>query len=206
MQHPGGMPDDDYDDDVDDEVEVEAPWTRQLLIVVAVLVVVAVVIGGVIGAIALGAAKVTGFDNAAPAPSRKPSLYIPSGKPTVGLDQYPQPSARPGTTASPGDGSAAGETGSPKPKKRDITLQAFPQRVSPGGRINLTGLYRGGEGVRLQVQRFEAGSWTDFPVSAPVSGGQFTTYVTTSRSGVQRFRVVDPGAARNSNPVRVTVG
>ena len=61
-------------------------------------------------------------------------------------------------------------------------------------------------GVRLQVQRFEGGGWTDFPVSARVSGGQFNTYITTSRSGATRFRVFDQAAGKPSNPVRVQIG
>ena len=56
------------------------------------------------------------------------------------------------------------------------------------------------------MQRFEGGSWTDFPVSAHVSGGQFATYVTTSHTGPQRFRVADKTADRMSNAVRVRVG
>jgi len=56
------------------------------------------------------------------------------------------------------------------------------------------------------VQRFEGGGWTDFPVSARVSGGQFNTYITTSRSGATRFRVFDPAAGKPSNPVRVQIG
>ena len=72
-------------------------------------------------------------------------------------------------------------------------------------RINLTGVYQGGEGARLQVQRFENG-WVDFPVSTSVSGGSFTTYIYTGRSGPNRFRVIDKEADKASNPVRVSVG
>ena len=188
-----------------DDRDDEAGWGRQLLVVVGVLVAVALVIGGVVSVIALGAARVTGIDSAQTKATRKPSLYIPSEKPTVGLDEYPAPSSKSPTSRAGGDASPS-DRPRRKKKKPGITLQAFPQRVSAGQRINLTGVYQGGEGARLQVERFEAGRWSDFPVGASVSGGQFTTYVTTSRSGKQRFRVVDPLSDKASNPVRVTVG
>ena len=47
----------------DDE---DAPWTRQLLVALGVLVAVALVIGGVVSVVALGAANVSGIDNARP--------------------------------------------------------------------------------------------------------------------------------------------
>jgi hypothetical protein len=192
-------------DDGGDRDDGEPGWGRQLLVVVGVLLAVALVIGGVVSVIALGAARVTGLDSARARATQKPSLFIPSGTPTTGLDDYPGPSAGSSPSSSPGDGSSSA-TARPKKKKPAITLQAFPQQVAASQRINLTGVYQGGEGARLQVERFEAGRWTDFPVGASVSGGQFTTYVTTSRSGVQRFRVVDPLSDTTSNPVRVTVG
>lgn len=180
----------------------ETPWTRQLLVGAGVLVVVALLIGGVVSVVALGAVKVTGIDDSRPTATAKPSLYMPSGDPTVGLDNLPDPEGAPGgdPSARPSDAASAGPS-----KKRPISLQAFPQRVAANARISLTGVYRGGEGTRLQVQRFEKG-WSDFPVSASVSGGQFATYVTTGRSGVNRFRVLDTGSGKASNLVRVTVG
>ncbi len=56
--------------------------------------------------------------------------------------------------------------------------------------IDLTGVYPGGEGAILQVQRFENGTWTDFPASpVSVSDQTFSTYVQTGQPGVQRFRM-----------------
>ena len=150
--------------------------------------------------------KLTGLDSAESGATAKPSLYLPSGSPTVGLDQYPAPSRSSSPSASASSSGSATPSPTPTKKQPKITLQAFPQQVSPGQRINLTGVYRGGEGARLQVERFEGGRWNDFPVGASVSGGQFTTYITTSRTGPQRFRVVDPLSNARSNAVRVTVG
>jgi hypothetical protein len=187
----------------DDE---DPPWVRQLLVSLAVLALVALLVGGVVSVVALGAAKVAGVDSAGETASARPSLYIPSGRPTVGLEQYPTPSgASTSSRTSPTPSASASPTKKRK-KEPAISLQAFPGAVAANERINLTGRYRGGAGVRLQVQRLEAGRWTPFPVTVTVNGGQFATYILTSRSGVQRFRVADPAAGETSNAVRVTVG
>ena len=184
----------------DDDEDV--PWTRQLAVGAGVLVAVALVIGGVMSVVALGAAKVTGLGGAHASATARPSLYFPSDDPTTTPETYPDPNgsdepSRPPSSESP--------SAKPTQKTRAITLQAFPQQVPPNERINLTGVYQGGEGARLQVQRFENG-WVDFPVSTSVSGGSFTTYIYTGRSGPNRFRVIDKKADRASNPVRVRVG
>ena len=192
-------------DDLEDK-----PWTRQLAVVVGVLVAVALVIGAIISVIALGAAKIAGIDSAKSSAAAKPSLYFPSGKPTVGLDTYPAPSGlgnKPKQHKSGSSGSGGSSSpDNPRPQKKGITLQVFPQQVPPGQRINITGVYSGGEGATLQVQRFEHGSWSNFPVTTTVSGGQFATYITTSHVGPQQFRVTDKASGRKSNAVRVRVG
>jgi hypothetical protein len=183
----------------------DAPWTRQLLVVAGVLVAVALVIGGVVSAIALGAVNVTGINSAGNGPSKPPSLYIPSGSPTTRPETFPDPAAPSGSadqTPSPS------QTPTPKHEKKKakaISLQVFPAKVAANQRINLTGVYRGGEGARLQVQRFDGG-WTDFPVSTSVSGGLFNTYIFSGRSGTNRFRMVDKASGRHSNAVRVRIG
>jgi len=72
--------------------------------------------------------------------------------------------------------------------------------------IDLTGVYPGGEGAILQVQRFTNGTWQDFPVTVSVSDETFATYVQTSQAGLTRFRVVDTDTERISNEVRVQIG
>jgi hypothetical protein len=183
----------------DDE---DAPWTRQLLVGLGALVAVAVVIGGVMSVVALGAARVSGLGDVHPTATARPSLYFPSSDPTTTPQSFPDPQASAKPTSSP---ETSTPSATPTRKAPAISLQAFPQQVAPNGRINLSGVYQGGEGARLQVQRFENG-WVDFPVSTSVSGGAFTTYIYTGRSGPNRFRVVDKEAARSSNPVRVVVG
>jgi hypothetical protein len=181
----------------------DAPWTRQLLVGTGVLVAVALVIGGVVSVIALGAAKVSGIDSAGSGPSSPASLYIPSDRPTTRPETYPDPAAPSGSAST---GPSPSQSPTPKKKKaRAISLQAFPGKVRANQRINLTGVYKGGEGARLQVQRFDGG-WTDFPVSTSVSGGLFHTYIFSGRSGMNRFRMVDKATGRHSNAVRVRIG
>jgi hypothetical protein len=183
--------------------EEDAPWTRQLLVGVGALVVVALLIGGIVSVFALGAAKVTGVGGSAPAATAKPSLYIPSEKPTTKVDTYPAPSG------GPGSGRPTATPSSPRPTKKKppaIELKASPPAPAAGERITLTGTYRGHDGARLQVQRFDGGAWVDFPVQATVTGGVFSTYIVTTRTGVNRLRVTDPADGRRSAAVRVTVG
>lgn len=175
-------------------------WPRQLLIGVAALVAVALVIGGVISLVALGAAKVTGIDEARPKPTQRPSLYIPSDEPTTTPEAFPKPPDS-STSATPTRRPAAAK---PRKRKPTITLRATPGRVSANERINLAGAYRGGRGHRLQVQRFE-GRWVDFPVTATVRGGTFRTYIFSGRAGTNRFRMLDQDSGRASNAVRVVI-
>lgn len=100
---------------------------------------------------------------------------------------------------------SAGESSSKAPAEA-IVLSATQQSVSPMQQIDLTGTYPTGEGAILQVQRFDGGTWTDFPVTASVSGGAFGTYVQTSQAGPNRFRVIDTDTQATSNEVTVTVG
>jgi hypothetical protein len=193
-----------------DRRDDETSWPRQLLIGVGALVAVALVVGGVVSVVALGAARVAGIAEGPVTASAKPSLYMPSGTPTVTVQPYPAASGS--ASAQPSSGAGATPTSTPsstpsrKPKKATrISLHASPSHVQPNQRINLAGAYPGGGSARLQVQRFEGG-WTDFPVTVSVSGGSFATYITTGHTGTNRLRVVDTSSGRASNVVRVTVG
>jgi hypothetical protein len=180
---------------------------RQLLMGVAALVAVALVIGGVVSVVALGAVRVSGLGSSTPKATAKPSLYIPSGTPTTGLEGGESPTGVPSASATPDDSGSTSDAPSPARKAKPISLQARPLKAAPGQRVTLSGVYARHEGATLQVQRFEpGGGWADFPVTTGVAGGQFTTYITTSRSGVNRLRVADPAAGKVSNVVRVTIG
>lgn len=180
--------------------EDDANWWRPLLIGVGALLGVAVLVGGLIGVLALGAANVAGIGGSDSArPSVAPSLYRPSRSPTP--TRTPAEPSSPTSSAPVQPEPSATKTPKPKPQ---IALSATSLSVAPSERIDLTGVYPQGEGVVLQVQRFENG-WVDFPTSATVRGGIFTTYVLTGRTGVNRFRVYDVSADRASNPVSITV-
>ena len=119
----------------------------------------------------------------------------PSG-PLVTLESDPSNGPKTG-------GAEESETAEPD---RVISLSAGQTAVGPMDQIDLTGVYPGGEGAILQVQRFEGGKWADFPVTISVSDETFATYVQTSQPGVNRFRVIDTADGATSNDVRVTIG
>ena len=174
---------------------------RPVLVGLAALLGVALLTGALISMVALGAACVVGFGGYAEesASSAEASLYVPPVSPR----------STPSPTATPNQPEASGTSEPAKPKKKKkarpaITLSVSPKTVSAMERINLTGRYPRGNGASLQVQRKEAG-WEDFPTSATVRDGGFSTYVLTGRSGKNSFRVVDKSNGRASNPVTVTI-
>jgi hypothetical protein len=175
------------------------------------LVGVGLAVGLIAGLAALVGVQVLGIGNAGASSQSTDaqSLYLPRPKPTKG------PSGP--LVTLPGDPSTKATEGSEKPKKKDkkpekqkqeeeITLSASATSVSQMEQIDLTGVYPGGEGAILQVQRFTGGKWTDFPVTVSVSDETFSTYVQTSQGGANRFRMVDTDTGKISNEVKITVG
>lgn len=193
----------------------ETPWYRALLVGLGAMLGVALVVGAVISLVALGAVNLTGLGEERSGVEEEPSLYMPSYSPSTadddpGLTLEDLNGGKPGKSASPtGAKTSASATTKAKKKRKQrprsvISLSASPLEVSAMERIYLTGTYPRGEGASLQVQRMQDG-WTDFPVSVSVSGGTFSTYVMTGRSGENRFRVLDPATGKTSNPVTVRV-
>lgn len=179
-------------------------WLRQFLLGTGLLLLVALLIGGIVGVVAIGMLNVLGVGSASGSAGQRPTLYIPDLSPTTSPKAYAVPPAAT-TSGAPAPSASSSASAKPKKPKPQISLQGFPDHVAPGQRISLTGTYPGAEGATLQVQQFQHG-WSDFPVSVTVSGGIFTTYVITSRTGPQRFRVVDQASGRHSNDVQVAVG
>ena len=104
-----------------------------------------------------------------------------------------------------GDG---GSEAAPEPEDA-ISLSAAVTEVRPGEPIDLSGVYPGGEGATLVVQRLEDGEWVDFAdgdVTASVSNETFSTYVITERTGTNTWRVRDTKTDEVSNEVRVQIG
>lgn len=178
---------------------------RALLTALLAMAGVAVVVGLAVGLVAAGVLGGVGDGSGGGGQQARATLYMPEYEPTEssGEDEWPNlPEASESDSPDPAEEPV--EEKSPKADK--ITLFAAPQSVSPGERINFNGVYIDGEGVALQIQRREGGTWSDFPVDATVRGGVFETWIQTSRTGEQRFRVADPTTDRVSNVVRITVG
>ena len=172
------------------------------------LVGVGLAVGLIAGVAALVGVQVLGLGDAGASDraTAQQSLYIPPPEPT-------KPSKGPLITLAPGPSESADADDKPskhnKPSKKpdeEISLSASQTAVSPMEQIDLTGVYPGGEGAILQVQRFTSGKWQDFPVTVSVSDETFTTYVQTSQAGQNKFRVVDSDTDLISNEVRITVG
>jgi len=180
---------------------------RPVLTGLLALVGVGLAVGLVLGGGALAVTRVLGVDgsSATTAATDAGSLYLPRPSETGG------PSGPLLTLgADPGQSASQEPTQEPTKKKKkaekQISLSAGQTQVEPMGQIDLTGVYPGGEGSVLQVQKFVSGGWQDFPVTAVVSNETFVTYVQTSAQGVNRFRVVDNDSETASNEVKVTVG
>jgi hypothetical protein len=174
------------------------------------LVGVGLAVGLIIGIVALVATRVMGLggENASAQTTSQESLYLPKPAKTTG-PSGPLITLAPGESESPTEQSSQGQPSkSPKPAKakKEISLSASQTSVEPMDQIDLTGVYPGGEGAILQVQRFTSGSWQAFPVTVSVSDETFATYVQTSQSGVNRFRVTDTDSGLTSNEVKVTIG
>jgi hypothetical protein len=147
------------------------------------------------------AGTVIGSDDTPPSPLPSTALPVPGS--TSGSSGSSS-SSDPSDGASAVDGSS-GSDGSTGQGTKGLRLSITPLSVSPGQRINFTGTYGKHDGVSLQVQRLENGTWADFPTNAQVSLGTFATYIETSHTGAQKFRVYDAGAGAASNVVTVTV-
>lgn len=172
------------------------------------LVSVALAVGLIVGIGAFMGARFVGLGgdtDVVADPNGGASLYLPSPAKTTGP-------TGPLITLAPGEPTPSdtftepteSESESAEPK-RQLSLSASATSVRPFDKIDLTGVYIGGEGAILQVQRLEGGSWEDFPVTVSVSDATFSTYVQTSNPGVNEFRVIDLDTGKNSNSVRVRI-
>lgn len=97
-------------------------------------------------------------------------------------------------------------TDSSSPKAGEISFQSADSSVAAGERIYISGVYPGGEGAILWLQRWEGGAWADFPASVGVTNGTFSSYIFTGLNGLNRFRVIDRDNGTVSNEIRVQVG
>lgn len=186
----------------DREERAERPVLTGLLALVGV----GLAVGLILGLVVLAGTQMLGLGGGSETTNTtsKQSMYLPRPEKTesvkgalITLD----PGATQATNSTPTEDPTQSESAS-----KQISLSVGQTAVAQMEQIDLTGVFPGGEGEILQVQRFTGGSWRDFPVTVSVSDETFSTYVETSQTGVNRFRVVDTDTALISNEVRVTVG
>lgn len=197
----------------------QRPTERPVVNGVVALVAVALGVGLILALVALVGTKVLGLgggDGESSADSTvRQSMYLPT---PVETDEATGPlvtlhTEDPDEPEATGDGETelpedepTTELPSESPGAGEISLQALATTVASGERIYFSGVYPGGEGAILFVQRFENGEWADFPASVGVTNGTFSSYIFTGVSGVNRFRVVDRDSGTVSNEISVTVG
>jgi hypothetical protein len=176
------------------------------------LVGVAVVVGLILGLVVLAGSRVLGLggDDSTSRSGSERSMYLPKPEKTP-MATDPQITLAPAATASADETKRPDEKDGEKPSKAAsprtrISLSSSSTTASPMQTIDLSGVYPGGEGAILTVQRFENGAWQDFPAPGSVSNETFQIPVQTSKPGVNRFRVVDTDTGRESNEVRITIG
>lgn len=170
---------------------------------IAALVGVGLVVGLLVSGGALAASSILGLDGGSDESdaTSQQSMYLPKPSPTA-ADSGPLVTLLPGEETP-----ASTESAVPEVPEFTISLSAAQTEVGQMEEIYLSGVYPGGEGAIVQVQRLENGQWEDFAtVDAVVTNETFTTYVQTAQPGVNKFRVRDTDSDEVSNEVKVRVG
>lgn len=198
---------------------------RPVLNGLVALVGVGLGVGLILALVALMGSKVLGLGDSdgssAGDATVRDSMYLPSpvetavsSGPLITLHtEDPETDSTSGATDGAGDDESdleeteePEESDSESPGAGEISLQAVDSSVGSGERIYFSGVYPGGEGAILWLQRWQDGSWADFPASVGVTNGTFSSYVFTGVSGLNRFRVIDRDSGTVSNEIRVQVG
>jgi hypothetical protein len=197
---------------VTEEKERDGETLRPVLNGLLALAAVAVAVGLILGGVVLVATNMLGVADGADGTSGDSlageSLYLPpfkktaAGGPAITLATQGSGQRGGGGPSGPAD---IESTGSKSPGNGQISLQTVETSVANFEHIDLTGVYPGGEGAILQVQRLQDGTWTDFEATIPVSNETFSTYIQTGVAGLNRFRVIDNATGVASNEVRVRV-
>ncbi|WP_328528619.1 hypothetical protein OG984_23645 [Nocardioides sp. NBC_00368] len=185
---------------------------------VTALIAVAVGVGLIVGIAMFVGANVMGLggggtaEDPATDPDAGASLYAPSPKPTK-TASGPAITLRASPTSAP-EKKAATTSTSPSPSKstdekpaKEITLQVGTVQAKPMERIDISGIYPGGEGAILRLERNDGQGWEEFGIpDVPVTGEQFSTVIQSGRTGKHKFRMKDIDAGAFSNVVSVTIG
>ena len=172
------------------------------------LVSVGLVVGLILGLGVLVGTKVLGLGggDSAGSASDVQSMYLPKPQKTP-TPTDAQITLDPGETPTEsGESSPSDDPTESKSPDKEISLSASVTSVGPMEQFTLTGVYPGGEGAILQVQRLEGGQWTDFQATGSVSDETFAIPVQTGVLGMNRFRVVDTDSGLQSAEIRITIG
>jgi serine/threonine protein kinase len=110
------------------------------------------------------------------------------------------PASNPGpstSTTTPG----AGDNTDSGSAKKTIQLVDSAHSAKPFETVRLQGIYRGGAGTFLRVERWEGGKWLAFPLLTKTDqSGQFTAYVELGEPGRYRLRMLDRDSGVVSKP------
>ncbi|MFE6510701.1 hypothetical protein ACFVDI_09395 [Nocardioides sp. NPDC057767] len=186
---------------------------------ITALAAVAVGVGLIVGIAMFVGANIMGLGGGDTAgdqatdPGAGASLYAPSPKPTK-TASGPAITLRASPTSAPEKQAASTSTSaspskSPddKPAKKEIILQVGTVQAKPMERIDISGIYPGGEGAILRLERNDGQGWEEFGIpDVPVTGQQFSTVIQSGRTGKHEFRMKDIDTGTFSNVVSVTIG
>ena len=85
--------------------------------------------------------------------------------------------------------------------QKAVQVAAVPGSAEPFQAVRIQGAYRGGADTFVRVQRWQAGTWQDFPLATKTDqSGKFTAYVEPGPPGRYRLRVLDPTSGAASKP------
>ena len=199
----------------------QPPVDRPVLNGLVALVAVGLGVGLILALVALVGTQVLGFggdgdSSAGSGSSVHDSMYLPTPVETAGSsgplitlhteDPETESTEASDATDEPEESETTEATDTASPEAGEISLQAVDTTVTSGERIYFSGVYPGGEGAILWLQRWQDGAWADFPASVGVTNGTFSSYIFTGVSGLNRFRVIDRDDGTVSNEIRVQVG
>ena len=138
-----------------------------------------------------------------PAPTTLTTRPAPTTPPTTQtLPTFTTPPTTQTTEPAP---TTTTTTGTPQPPPQAIQLVATPLQATSFERVSLSGTYPAPAGTVLQVERNRGAGWEEFPTTATVDAGAFSTYVATGILGANQFRVVDTSTGKLSNVVIVMI-
>ena len=191
-------------------IDEDTSWQRQLLAGAGLLLVVGLLVGGIIGLVALKAADVAGVGGTpTPETGPPPGLGLTTARPETTAPPTrttrPAPTTPPTTQTTEPAPTTTTTTRTPQPPPQVIQLVATPLQATSFERVSLSGTYPAPAGTVLQVERNRGAGWEEFPTTATVDAGAFSTYVATGILGANQFRVVDTSTGKLSNVVIVMI-